>query len=150
MRAILFAVFALAACASAEGGSGPTPAPAPPPMTLPQHIQMDLDQRAEALRADGVVAAGINQTADLGNGLRVRPLEVLEDSRCPQNARCVWAGRLRLRLNVDGVGDREITDDATGLQTPRGNFTLVAISPGPWTDWPEGAKPAYRFGFRRS
>ena len=144
MRAILFAAFALAACASTEGGAGS------PQASLPQHIQMDLDQRAEALRADGVVAAGLNQTADLGNGLRVRPLEVLEDSRCPQNARCIWAGRLRLRVNVEGVGEREISDDAEGLQTPRGNFVLAAVSPGPWTDWPEGAKPGYRFGFRRS
>lgn len=143
MRAVLFAALALAACASTDGGLGPQ---AP----LPQHIQMDLEQRAEALRADGVVAAGIGEIADLGDGLRVRPLEVLEDSRCPQNARCVWAGRLRLRVNVEGVGEREITDDAEGLQTPRGNFVMAAVSPGPWTDWPEGAKPAYRFGFRRA
>lgn len=145
MRAILFAAFALAACASPAGGVGePTPRP------QPEHIRMDLEQRAEALRADGVVAAGIGETADLGNGLRVRPLEVLEDSRCPQNARCVWAGRLRLRVAVEGVGDREISDNAEGLQTPRGNFALVAISPGTWTDWPQSQRPPYRFGFRRS
>lgn len=143
MRAILFAAFALAACATSEGGQGPqTP--------LPQHIQMDLAQRAEALRADGVVAVGINETADLGNGLRVRPLEVLEDSRCPQNARCVWAGRVRLRVSIVGVGEREITDSAEAVQTPHGSFALVAISPGPWTDWPQEQRPVYRFGFRRS
>ncbi len=143
MRSVLFAAFALAACASPAGGADPTPAP------LPQHIQEDLAQRDAALRAQGVVAAGIGQTADLGGGLRVRPLEVLEDSRCPQNARCVWAGRLRLRVNVEGVGEREIADDEEGVQTPRGNFALVAVSPGPWTDWPEGRKPPYRFGFSR-
>ncbi|MEZ5971734.1 MAG: hypothetical protein R3C31_08025 [Hyphomonadaceae bacterium] len=143
MRAILFAAFALAACASPAGGVGPqTP--------LPQHIQMDLEQRAEALRAEGVVAVGIGETADLGNGLRVRPLEVLEDSRCPQNARCVWAGRLRLRVNIEGVGEREIEDNSDAVQTPRGTFSLVAVSPGSWTDWPEGAKPPYRFGFHRA
>lgn len=145
MRAVLFAAFALAACASPAGEVGdPTPTP------LPQHIQMDLDQRAAALRAQGVMAAGIGETADLGNGLRVRPLEVLEDSRCPQNARCVWAGRLRLRVIVNGVGEREIILDEAPVETPRGSFALVAVSPGRWTDWPEGAKPAYRFGFRRS
>ena len=145
MRAILFAAFALAACATAPAGGVGDPAPLP----QPEHIRMDLAQRAEALRAEGVVAAGIGETADLGSGLRVRPLEVLEDSRCPQNARCVWAGRLIVRVAVEGVGEREISDDAEGMQTPRGNFALVAISPGAWTDWPAG-KPAYRFGFRRS
>jgi len=144
MRSILFAAFALAACASPAGGVGD-----PAPLPQPDHIRMDLAQRAEALRAEGVVAAGIGETADLGNGLRVRPLEVLEDSRCPQNARCVWAGRLRLRVAVEGVGDRDIEDNEAGLQTARGNFALVAISPGAWTDWPSG-KPPYRFGFRRT
>lgn len=144
MRAFLIAVFALAACAQTQAAPTTTPS-----ASLPQHIREDLAQRDAALREPGVVAAAIGETADLGNGLRVRPLEVLEDSRCPQNARCVWAGRLRLRVSVEGVGEREIADDADGIQTPRGNFALVAISPGPWTDLPQGAVP-YRFGFRQS
>ncbi len=142
MRAFVFAALMLAACASAPAGT-------PDTSQLPEHIRMDLEQRDAALREPGVVAAGLNQTADLGNGLRIRPLEVLEDSRCPQNARCVWAGRLRLRVNVEGVGDREVIADEAVVETPRGNFQLVAVSPGPWTDLPQGAVP-YRFGFRRA
>ena len=141
MRAFLIAAMLLTACASAP--------PAPDTSALPQHIREDLAQRDAALHASGVVAAGIGETADLGSGLRVRPLEVLEDSRCPQNARCVWAGRLRLRVNVEGVGDREITADEAAVETSRGTFQLVAVSPGPWTDLPQGAVP-YRFGFRRA
>lgn len=144
MRAFLFAALMLTACASAPAGGSP-----PDTSALPQHIREDLAQRDEALRAQGVVAAGFNQTADLGNGLRVRPLDVLEDSRCPQNARCVWAGRLRLKVNVEGLGDREITLDEGTVETPHGSFALVAVSPGPWTDLPQGAVP-YRFGFRRA
>jgi hypothetical protein len=146
MRAFVFATLLLAACASAPAGGG---TPAPDASNLPQHIRDDLAQRDAALREPGIVAAGIGQTADLGGGLRVRPLEVIEDSRCPQNARCVWAGRLRLRVNVEGVGDREITADEAAVETPRGRFQLVAVSPGPWTDLPQGAVP-YRFGFRKS
>ena len=143
MRAFVFVALMLAACTSPAGG-GTTP-----PAQLPEHIRMDLAQREAALRAAGVVAAGIGQTADLGDGLRVRPLEVVEDSRCPQNARCVWAGRLRVRVNVDGVGEREVILDEAAVATPRGSFTMVAASPGPWTDWPEDQRPPYRFGFRR-
>lgn len=142
MRAILFAAFALAACAQTQAVE--------PAASLPQHIQEDLAQRDAALHAQGVVAAGIGESADLGGGLIVRPLEVLEDSRCPQNARCVWAGRLRLRVSVEGAGELEISDDAQGVQTPRGSFALVAISPGPWTDWPQDQRSPYRFGFRRT
>lgn len=145
MRAFLIAaVVALSACAQTQAGQ-PTPT-----ANLPQHIQEDLAQRDAALHDAGVVAAGIGQSADLGGGLIVRPLEVLEDSRCPQNARCVWAGRLRLRVNIEGVGEREIADDAQAVQTSRGSFSLVAISPGPWTDWPQEQRPAYRFGFKRA
>jgi hypothetical protein len=142
MRALLFAVLMLGACTT-PGDGGQT-------AHLPEHIRMDLEQRDAALREPGVVAAGLNQTADLGNGLRVRPLDVLEDSRCPQNARCVWAGRLRLRVNIEGVGEREVTLDEGVVETMRGTFSLVAVSPGPWTDWPEDQRTPYRFGFRRS
>ncbi len=144
MRAFLFAVLMLSACAAPAGGvDGMDRA------QLPQHIREDLAQRDAALSAPGVVAAGIGETADLGQGLRVRPLEVIEDSRCPQNARCVWAGRLRLRVAVDGVGEREVTLDEAPVETPRGGFALVAVSPGPWTDWPSDERPPYRFGFQR-
>lgn len=134
--------FALAACAQ-------TQAAPPPSAQLPQHIREDLVQRDAALAAPGVVAARIGEIADLGGGLRLRPLEVLEDSRCPQNARCVWAGRLRVRVAVDGAGDIELIDNDVPVQTPRGAVSLNAVSPGPWTDWPEGSRPPYRFGFRR-
>lgn len=144
MRAFLISALLLAGCASA-------PAAEPPPAAnLPQHIREDLAQRDAALAEAGVVVARINQSADLGQGLIVRPLEVVEDSRCPQNARCVWAGRLRLRVAVEGVGEREIILSEEAVQTPRGAFELVAVSPGPWTDWPEGAMPPYRFGFKRA
>ncbi|WP_135212238.1 hypothetical protein [Vitreimonas flagellata] len=143
MRAFLISALLLVGCASA-------PAAEPPAANLPQHIREDLAQRDAALAEAGVVVARINESANLGDGLVVRPFAVLEDSRCPQNARCVWAGRLRLNLVVEGVGEREIILGEEAVQTPRGAFELVAVSPGPWTDWPEGAMPAYRFGFKRA
>ena len=142
MRAILFAVFTLAACAQTQAPAADA--------SLPLHIREDLAQRDVALTEPGVIAARIGETVDLGNGLRVRPLEVLEDSRCPQNARCVWAGRLRLRIAVEGADSVEVIDDGVAVQTPHGSFSLVAISPGPWTDWPQDQRPPYRFGFRRA
>ena len=142
MRAILFAALLAAACASPAGGVDTS--------QLPQHIREDLAQRDVALAAPGVVAARIGETADLGGGLRVRPIEVLEDSRCPQNARCIWAGRLRVRVAVEGAGEREVILDEAATETPNGAFTMVAATPGPWTDWPADAKPPYRFGFRRA
>lgn len=119
-RAITGAAHAIGSTAArsliegSDFGGGGTP---PDTLQLPQHIRDDLVQRDAALREPGVVAARIGQIADLGGGLRVRPLEVVEDSRCPQNARCIWAGRLRVRVAVEGVGEREVTLDEGTFET---------------------------------
>lgn len=145
MRALLFAAFALAACAQ-TGGQTPTPQPN---SELAQLIRADLDNIERELRAPGIVSAGLNETADLGGGLTVRPLEVKEDSRCPGNVTCVWAGRLVIRANVSGT-ERELTLGRS-LETPQGAVTFAVARPGAWHEWPvnEVAKPSYRFGFRR-
>ena len=141
MRAMLFAALALAACAHAAGGPGPAPAPQSP---LARQILADNARLDGELRAEGVVAAGIGETADLGGGLTVRPLEVIEDSRCPANVTCVWAGRLRLRAQVSGVV-RELTLGEAGY-----GVLLAVVKPGAWSEWPAelGPRTPYRFGFR--
>ena len=77
--------------------------------------------------------------------LRVTPLKVVEDSRCPINARCVWAGRLILRVDVRGSGRRDLT-----LGEPQsvagGKLSLVAAEPGKMAG-AEGNPPANRFTF---
>lgn len=141
MRVLLLAVFALAACAATPPASGGS--------ELAQSIRADLTRLDGELSASGIVVAGIGQSADLGGGLIVRPLEIIEDSRCAANVQCVWAGRLRLRADVHGT-PRELTL-GEALETPQGVITLAVASPGAWADWPENevARPAYRFGFRR-
>ncbi|MGD9982434.1 MAG: hypothetical protein AB7H66_00290 [Hyphomonadaceae bacterium] len=141
MRAILFAALALAACAA-------TP-PAQPQSELAQLIRADLDNLERELRVPGIVSAGIGETADLGDGLTVRPLEVKEDSRCPGNVTCVWAGRLVVRASVSGT-ERELTLGQS-LETPQGAVVFAVARPGAWHEWPENEvpRPAYRFGFRR-
>lgn len=40
--------------------------------------------------------------------LRITPVNLIEDSRCPQNARCIWAGRVVIRARIDdGHGQLE-------------------------------------------
>lgn len=140
MRSMLFAALALAACAQ-------TPGPAPAPQSeLARQILADNARLDNELRGEGVVAAGIGETANLGGGLTVRPLDVIEDSRCPANVTCVWAGRLRLRAQVSGVV-RDLT-----LGEPSNGVVLAVVKPGAWSEWPAelGARTPYRFGFRRA
>jgi hypothetical protein len=39
-----------------------------------------------------------------GAGVRVKLVEIEEDSRCPQGVNCIWAGNVRVALLVRGPG----------------------------------------------
>ena len=101
-----------------------------------------------------VPAASASPTAGFGHiaqtaGPRVRPLSLLEDSRCPINARCVWAGQVRILAEIgrDRVR-REMTLGAP-IAVAGGTLTLVAAAPGRLA----GAQPKpqpYRFTFEFS
>jgi hypothetical protein len=157
MRALLFSALLLAACAS----PAPSPAPMPPPPApLPtprdlspfaRQVSDDMGRLAIELSAPNIVIAEIGQSADLGNGLTVRPLAIIEDSRCPQNVQCLWAGRMRIRAMVSGI-DTELTLGEGYYTSARGIVHFEIASPSAWAEWPReelGPRPAYRFGFRR-
>ncbi len=67
---------------------------------------------------DGSIDVGLNQQADLG-GPRVTVLRLIEDSRCPVEADCIWAGRVKVRVRVElGSGTRLhdlATDQSVGI-----------------------------------
>ncbi|WEK47172.1 MAG: hypothetical protein P0Y56_02500 [Candidatus Andeanibacterium colombiense] len=97
--------------------------------------------------ADGIARASLHQHIYV-DGLRVTPLAVLEDSRCPMNARCVWAGRTRLSVRID-LGSRSETREIASdqpIQVADGTLSLVEVQPDKMAG--EQAKPKkYRFGF---
>lgn len=97
--------------------------------------------------AEAGFAAGLGQVASV-DGLRVRPLQIVEDSRCPINAVCVWAGRLIVRAEVRGGSWREIRDLELGKpqNIADGQLTLVAAEPGKMAG-AETDLRAYRFTF---
>ena len=100
-----------------------------------------------------VPSAHAGPTAGLGevayaNGLKVQPVAVVEDSRCPTNVMCVWAGRLVVRAEVAGGSWKQTRDLELGKpqQIADGALTLTAAEPskvaGAETD-----PRAYRFTF---
>jgi hypothetical protein len=94
---------------------------------------------------EGPVALGA--TAFVG-GPKVTPQQIVEDSRCPMNARCVWAGRVIVRTTVTlGSGDQTV-DLTLGepTQVADGTLTLVSVAPERMTG--QTPSPAdYRFAF---
>jgi len=118
---MIFAALGLSACATT---SGQTP--------LADSSNVALGQRAYA---DGPI---------------IQPIAVLEDSRCPMNARCIWAGRVRVKvLWIRGNGERQPFEVTLGEATPiaDGSITLESVRPDKMTN--VELKPEdYRFAFR--
>ena len=97
------------------------------------------------VRSDGF--ARIGESTRVG-ALVVTPQAVVEDSRCPINARCVWAGRLILKMRIDGAGWRETADLTLGepYRTHGTGLALVSGEPGKMAGSPP-SPPASLFGF---
>jgi hypothetical protein len=91
--------------------------------------------------------AGLGQVASV-EGIRIRPLRVIEDSRCPVNANCVWAGRLILRAQVQSRGRSETRDLTLGLpiDLAAGRLALATAEPNRVAGR-EADPSAYRFTF---
>jgi hypothetical protein len=72
-----------------------------------------------------------------GESLRIKFVEVKEDSRCPADVKCVWAGNAaaRLEVSIRGRGSKSLTLNTTGNSPPldyRGyKIRLVELSPYP-------------------
>ena len=88
--------------------------------------------------------APLNEVATL-DGLTVRPVAVLEDSRCPASVQCVWAGRVRISAEVSGAGTRELTLGES-LTVSGGTLTLVDVRPSKRTPDPISTRE-YQFTF---
>jgi len=98
------------------------------------------------IRSDG--QAMLDQPTRVGNVV-VTPKKVVEDSRCPINARCIWAGRVVLTTRIDGAGWRETVNLTLGepATTHGVGLALTLVEPGKIAG--SSAPPApYTFGFK--
>lgn len=91
--------------------------------------------------------AAIGEIAKV-DGLTIKPMAVLEDSRCPVDVTCIWAGRLVVRAEAAGRDWRQQLDLelGKGQQVAGGTLTLRSVRPPARTESRIGPG-AYRFTF---
>ena len=70
------------------------------------------------------------------NGVKIRFIDLLDDSRCPKGTTCVWAGNARISVQVSKNGKKKVVE----LNSTRGpqavvfegyEFKLVKLIPEP-------------------
>lgn len=98
--------------------------------------------------ASGVAYARLGETVYV-DGPKVTPLELLEDSRCPTEVQCIWAGRVRIAARID-LGPKSETRELTlgePVTVADGSLELREVLP---IKKKEAAIPPgdYRFGFK--
>jgi hypothetical protein len=78
----------------------------------------------------------------------VTPKKLVEDSRCPMNARCVWAGRVVVTTRIVGPGFSDTADLTLGepFGTNGKMLALVSVRPEKTTQAEIGPRD-YRFAF---
>jgi len=89
------------------------------------------------------------QTARVGP-LRVTPLALVEDSRCPQGVACVWAGQVRITARVIAPGRNGVRELKSGEPVAIGSGMLVLEQVAPPAPRAGSKLPraAYRFALR--
>jgi hypothetical protein len=76
------------------------------------------------------------------SGLKIKFISVEEDSRCPENARCVWAGNARVKIQVTSKRLGTKIFEMNTFSGPKGNqldgyaINLENLSPGRKTSDP--------------
>lgn len=86
--------------------------------------------RAENETGPAVIETKIDQGASALD-VKVVPLDVLEDSRCPQGVQCIWAGTVRVRaLLQSGLGDaNQIFELMKPITTEAEQVMLIEVLP---------------------
>lgn len=84
LRTSLAILLLAAGCASSAPASGPDAGASVPPEAVSEEVRLEVG---------GAVTRGGQTLAFVG---------VAEDSRCPEDVECVWAGRATVNVEVDG------------------------------------------------
>jgi hypothetical protein len=87
--------------------------------------------------APQTVKVGVNKEKAIGKTkLRIKFVEFIEDSRCPLDVDCIWAGNAKIKVRVTSRGvSRVLTLDTMGSEKPivaHGyKFRLTGLTPVP-------------------
>ena len=105
---------------------------------------------ANAQRAQQVSVRINNQKSVMSNRLRIKFVSV-EDSRCPQDANCIWAGNAKVTIRVtNSRGQSQTFDLNTNLEGKSARFDGYEIALGSVSPFPRSNVRINRNGYTAS
>ena len=101
-------------------------------MDMKAGTEADVDRIIAAINTDETIQTKIDQGGS-AFGVTIVPLEVMEDSRCPSDVQCIWAGTVRLRARVESGGgtSEETFELGKAVQKAGVEITLDRVDPAP-------------------
>lgn len=102
----------------------------------------------ESVTPYGEAGLALNEVGSFPDDLSIRPVAILEDSRCPRNAQCVRAGTVKVSVRIRsamGVSTNTF-EPGTTITTEAESVTLLSVTPEPIAG-EEIPHSAYRFLF---
>lgn len=82
------------------------------------------------------VSVKIHEVASAKRGIRIKFVELVDDSRCPTDTNCVWAGNAKIKVRVTKNGRSKDMELNSGLDPKEVvfagySFRLVGLTPEP-------------------
>ncbi|HQU92238.1 MAG TPA: hypothetical protein PLK77_08070 [Pyrinomonadaceae bacterium] len=82
------------------------------------------------------VEVQINKEVTVAGGLKIAFIELVEDSRCPTDVNCIWAGNAKIKVRVTKNGRSKVLELDTltrGMTPSYGNYQvkLKELTPKP-------------------
>lgn len=96
----------------------------------------------------GSVTLALGQAASFTDGISIRPMRILEDSRCPADVECIQAGTVKLSFNAALNGKTTIETVSIGQSVEIDGDTITLETVGPQKTKNGFPAPSeYRFAF---
>ena len=94
------------------------------------------------------VSVQVNTEKKLSNtGIRVKFLEMVEDSRCPRDTNCIWAGNAKIKVKVSKGGRTQVMELNTNMPNQDNKFAGYEFSVGKLTPEPRSNIRINRNGY---
>jgi len=97
----------------------------------------------------GTLTLSVNEVAGFKDGLSMRPVQIVEDSRCPADVECIQAGTVRvsLKTSINDLPAYQTVTLGKSVQIHGDTITLVSVAPARMKD-STPAEGAYRLTFK--